>query len=259
MLSMERQEIILKLLKERKKATISELSKHLRVTLNTVRSDVGLLEKDGVIVRVHGGVALPASNINASNSSIGVRYLKNLTEKRIIAKEVIHNLPKEKELSIFMDSSTSTLEVALALAPLPIRCTVITHFSNIALILGVNPHITVIFCGGEWWSNENCTVGIETIDVLNKYHVDIALIGCTAIKMEQGLFNGNIETVPVKQKMISNAGQTWLLCDSSKFDEDSLLKIADFSQIHSIFTDQKPSDEWLNFAASFNLRVVFPD
>ncbi|MGL5721399.1 MAG: DeoR/GlpR family DNA-binding transcription regulator [Brevinema sp.] len=258
MFSGERQEIILNLLKEKQKITIVELSKHLKVTLNTVRSDVAVLEKDGVIVRMHGGISLPSSNINATNNSIGVRYLKNLNEKRLMAREVIEAFPCDKEFSVFMDSSTSVLEVAHILATSNYRCTVVTHFTNIANILGVNPKISVILCGGTWWSNENCVIGNETIRFLDLYHTDIALIGCTAIKIDRGIFNGNTETVPVKQKMIENADETWLLCDSSKFGEESLMKIADFSQIAKIFSDRSPSSEWNTFLNSIKVQIIHP-
>lgn len=258
MLSFKRQEIILDLLKKDKKITITELSKQLNVALNTIRSDLETMEQDGLVLRVRGGVSLPSSNINATNNNIGIRYQKNLNEKRIIAKEIVKELPNDIDFSIFMDSSTSAMQVAHVMSQLSKRCTVITHFTNIAHILGTNSKISVILCGGMWWSNENCVIGSETIDMLDSYRADIALVGCTGIKLKQGIFNGNIETVPIKRKMIKNANKSWILCDSSKFDQDSLIKIADFSDIDRIYTDKAPSKEWLEYFDSIKTEVFYP-
>lgn len=258
MLSFERQEIILDILKKNKNISIVELSKQLNASLNTIRTDLENMEKEGLVIRVRGGVSLPSSNISSTNNNIGLRYQRNLNEKRIIAREVIKDLPNDKDFSIFMDSSTSAMQVAYAMAELPKRCTVITHFTNIAHILSVNPRISVILCGGIWWANENCVIGPEAVFMLDSYRADISIIGCTSIKIAEGLFNVNIETVPVKKKMIDNSNKTWLVCDSSKFGQSSLVKIASFKEINRIYTDKAPSEEWIEYFTSINLDLHYP-
>lgn len=256
--SFERQEIILNLLKENRNISIKDLSKKLNVALNTIRSDLDMMEKDGLVVRLRGGVSLPSSNVNATNNNIGIRYQKNLNEKILIAKEVIKDFPDDTDFSVFMDSSTSAMQVAKAMSQIPKRCTVITHFTNIAHILGVNPNISVILCGGMWWSNENCVIGPGTIDMLNEYRVDIALVGCTGIQIGDGIFNINIETVPIKRKMIKNAKEAWILCDSSKFGQPSLTKIVDFNEISRIYTDKIPDKKWMEYFDSIQFNVRYP-
>lgn len=258
MLGIERQKKILDFLKEINPITIQKLSQLLNVSSNTIRADVAILEKSGVIIKVHGAISLPTSNINARKNEIGIRYEKNINEKLIISKEAIKYLPVDKDFSMFIDSSTSALEMANLLSKINIRCTIITHFTNIANILSNIKNISIIFCGGTWWGYENCTIGIETVSQLEKYKTDIAIIGCTSIEIENGIFNGNIETVPIKQKMIENATETWLLCDSSKFDFSSLLKIANFKDIDRLFTDKEPSENWKSHLSEMNVELYFP-
>lgn len=257
MLAIERQEIIVNIIKEKHKISILELSQILQVSLNTVRTDVSILEKNGIIIKVHGGIKLPISNANAVSNNIGIRFFKNLNEKRKIAKSVLSKLKFDQNYSIFMDSSTSSLIVAEEFSQVQFKGIIITNFTNIIQILGTHSSLTSILCGGHWWANENCVIGEEAINFIANYYVDIALIGCTAINLELGIFNGNTEVVPLKQKMISNAKETWLLCDSSKFNQYSLLKIADFSQIHKIFTDKKPSNEWVSFCNKNSIDLIF--
>ncbi len=261
MLAIERQEKILHFLKELNPITIQKLSELLNVSSNTIRSDVAALEKLGAIIKVHGAISLPTSNIHARKNKIGIRYEKNINEKRSIAKEVIKYLPIDRDFSMFIDSSTSALEIAniLAFSDLNIKCTIITHFTNIANVLGNIKNISVVLCGGLWWGYENCTVGTETLSQLEKYQADIAIISCTSIELGGGLFNGNVEPVPVKQKMINNATETWLLCDSSKFDFPSLLKICSFEYINKLFTDKEPSQNWCSYLSKMNIEMHFPD
>ena len=157
-----------------------------------------------------------------------------------------------------MDSSTSSMEIAEILSRTENKGTVITNFTNIVQILGSNSAITSILCGGRWWANENCVIGEEALVFIDNYHANVALIGCTAINLQSGVFNGNTEVVPLKQKMIKNARETWILCDSSKFNQHSLLKIADLSQVHKIFTDKQPSDEWISFCNENSIDLIFP-
>lgn len=258
MLSIERHEIIVNIVKQREKISILELSKILNVSLNTTRSDVEVLKKKGVVIRVHGGIALPISNYNASTNDIGIRYLKNISEKRTIAKNVARELAEKNHCTLFMDSATSTMLVLEELLQISNSYTIITHFTNIAQMVSGHKDIVVVLCGGVWWGNENCTIGQAAVQSIAQYQVDIALIGCTALDLEHGVTNALMETIPVKQEMIKNAEKTWLLCDSSKFDKKSLVKIAELSQIDTIFTDKAPSQAWLSHSMDNFPRIVFP-
>ena len=43
--------------------------------------------------------------------------------------------------------------------------------------------------------------------------------------------------------MIEASEKTWLVADSSKFDQKSLTKVCDLNQIHGLITDQHLTDE----------------
>lgn len=258
MLSIERHEKIINLIKQKEKITITELSTILNVSLNTVRTDVTILAKKGIIIRVHGGIALPSSNFNAPVNEIGARYLKNIREKKIIAELVMQELYNKNVSTLFMDSSTSVMLVAELLGQERKPYTIITNFVNIAQMFSLHPTIKVIVCGGEWWGLENCTIGKSTINDVMGYHVDVAFIGCTAIDLEHGLSNAVTETVPIKQAMIKNAKETWVLCDSSKFNNKSLMKILDLSKIHKVFTDKNFDQQWLNYCKKNSIQYFAP-
>ena len=74
----ERQNEILRTLKENKTAVVSELAKDLFVSEATIRRDLAEMKSMGLIERSHGGALLPE---NAEEISIFFRMEKNASEK----------------------------------------------------------------------------------------------------------------------------------------------------------------------------------
>ena len=60
--SEERREFIIKELEENHAVKILDLSKRLKVTRETIRKDLYLLEKKGLIKKIHGGAVLETVN-----------------------------------------------------------------------------------------------------------------------------------------------------------------------------------------------------
>lgn len=254
----ERKQRILTLLQESNLMHIKELAQQCDVSLNTIRSDIKYLVMEGFLLKFHGSVMLPKSPTQFNPTEISVRHSYKIEEKRIIAELVAKQIPKNKDVSIFFDSSTTSLEVAKALVNHPTRITVITNFSNIAQILAKNPNHIIILCGGRWCSYENCTLGDETLKTIESYSVDYAIMGCTGIHMTNGVFNGSVETLAIKQKMQHHAKETWLICDNEKFDKIDLLRMFPIEFVSKIFTNTILSQEWETFCKQKNI-LLYPN
>lgn len=76
MLAIHRREKILELLREDGSAKILNLAKLFRVTEVTVRQDLEKLEKDGLIVREHGGAYI--KNIRDQVQTFSLTHQENL-------------------------------------------------------------------------------------------------------------------------------------------------------------------------------------
>lgn len=257
MSQLERKEKILQLLTVQRKLSIPDLSQNLGVSANTIRLDVNALALEGLVLKQHGFVFLPKDKLWDYSAGLSSKHQKNIKGKQIIGALVLEQLDKNKDLSLFFDSSTSCLEVARLLKSHPKRLTVITHFLTLGQMLSSAPNISVFLCGGNLWPPENCTLGPNVSHDLKKYHADIAIVGCTGLDMAIGVSNGNIETVEIKQIMSNNANETWLLCDHTKFGVLDLLQAFSFKSISRIFTDLPPNDEWLNFFSEKNICIHY--
>ena len=105
---------IIDYVKEKKRASLSDLMKKFGVSSATIHRDVAELVASGHLERIRGGVAFfPRSNLSASNES-GFSYLDratvNLSAKKRIASRAVE-LVADGDI-LFLDSSTTTAAFA---------------------------------------------------------------------------------------------------------------------------------------------------
>lgn len=239
MLPEERYEQILRHLSVHSHVKISELCVMLNATEPTLRTDLSCLESQGKLIKIRGGAAAISSN--AGDLSLSVRGETMGKEKAALAKLVVKNIPDSA--IIFMDASTTVLKVAQELAlDRNKKVTVITNFLDIAQVLLHNTRITVIFCGGIINAANRYALGEETLKAISAYHADIGILGCQGISKDKGFFVGDADSAAIKKKISENSQKIWICADRSKFNRSGLIKFSNFTDIHSLFTDQLPTD-----------------
>jgi DeoR/GlpR family transcriptional regulator of sugar metabolism len=134
MLPNQRREKILEMIREDGHAKVLQLSKIFKVTEVTVRQDLEKLEKEGYIIREHGGAYLKNVGLNVKN--ITLQNQEFLAEKAAIAQKAIEFIHDGD--TIILDSGSTTTEIARTIQGYR-NLTVITNSLNIALILGAGP------------------------------------------------------------------------------------------------------------------------
>src|ERR1700751_2769820 len=120
MLKEERFEIILKELKSTNQVTFEALAKGLSVSEDTVRRDIALLNKSGLLVKVRGGAISLAKNPLSFHDREGI-----FTEgKHAIALKAVQLLKNVR--TVFMDGGT-TIQVLTSMLPKDAAFRVITN------------------------------------------------------------------------------------------------------------------------------------
>ena len=85
MLAITRRNAIKEQLLERKSVTITDLSKRLHVTKETIRRDLRLMEEQGDLIRTHGGAYILDGVQN--DIDISMRQVLKTKEKTLIAEK----------------------------------------------------------------------------------------------------------------------------------------------------------------------------
>ncbi|MDA3614387.1 DeoR/GlpR family DNA-binding transcription regulator [Polluticaenibacter yanchengensis] len=232
MLANQRREKILELLMEDGSAKVVDLAKIFKVTEVTVRQDLEKMEKDGLLIREHGGAFL--KNIKDQVSSFSVANHDHMDRKEIIAKKCLDFIDDGD--TIILDSGSTTTEIAKQLKGNR-NVTVITNALNIALMLGAEPNIEVIVTGGEFKPPTLSLTGQKAADFFKGINVQKLFLATAGVSLKSGLTYPSISDLVVKKAMIDAAEITYLVADSSKFGKSSFASLGALSLIDTIITD----------------------
>ncbi len=233
MLANQRKEKILDLLKEDGSAKVIDLARIFKVSEVTIRQDLEKLDREGLVVREHGGVHL-------KNVEDQVRNFSLINQDNLLAKEVIANKCLEYIYpgdAIILDSGSTTTEIARKLRNMN-QLTVITNALNIALMLGANPNIEVVMTGGEFKPPTLSLTGQKAADFFKGLNVQKLFLATAGISLKSGLTYPSISYLVVKKAMIDSADTTYLVADSSKIGKSAFASLGALSLIDYIITDE---------------------
>ena len=209
MLQLQRQNDIMRLLKEKREMTVKELCAALYCSPATVRRDLSELESRGLLRRSFGGAVLNESFF--AEQPLSVRSVRNIAEKqRICAKaaELIH----EGE-TIFLDASSTTYFLAPHLKDIP-ELTVITNNPHLNIVLSqmkVNNYCT----GGKMLTSSVALVGSEAEHFVEGIRADAFFFSARSMD-ERFIYDSSKEERDLKIAMHKCASRSYFLCDSTK-------------------------------------------
>lgn len=232
MLANQRRDKILELLREDGSAKVADLSRLFKVTEVTIRQDLDKLEKDGLVVKEHGGAYL--KNVEDQVRTFSLANQENLAQKERIAQKCLEFI--EVGDTIILDSGSTTTEIAKKLVGFK-SLTVITNALNIALMLGAEPGIEVIMTGGEFKPPTLSLTGQKAADFFKGLNVQKLFLATAGISLRSGLTYPSISDLVVKKAMIDAADITYLVADSSKIGRSALASLGALSLIDYIITD----------------------
>lgn len=252
LLAIDRQKKILEILKVKKSIRNSEIVKILDVSLETIRRDLDVLEKKGVIEKVHGGAKIKEEKKD-ENLYID-RVLKNVDEKKKMATKALEYI--EKEDIIALNSSSTNLELAKLMVKKEMELTIITNSILIANIISTSNNINLILAGGVYNKKEFAFLGQITADFLSDFAVNKCFLSVGGISLEKGITDFYMEEVIVEKKLIEMSQKIYCLADSSKIDNNSLFKIGDIDDIELLITDDKVDKTIIEKYKKKNLTIV---
>lgn len=231
----ERQNEILKRLKENKTASVNELAKTLFVSEATIRRDLAEMKSMGLVERSHGGALLPE---NAEEISIFFRMEKNANEKERAATKALPYIPSFK--SVFIDSSSTALALAERL-DLSFK-TVVTNNLQTAIQLSKKPNLNLILLGGNVHFNTNSATGSWTARQLADFSFDLMISSCAAV-IGDSVFERSLEQKEIKRVAFEHCRKRILLIDHTKFSAHGTYRLSALKDYDLVATDAPPPAE----------------
>lgn len=249
MLKEERFDFILNKLKLNQKVKLGELSKDLNVSEDTVRRDIELLSKNGLLLKVRGGAIPHSPNAHSFKERINVSE----RNKQIVAKKALCLLQPHQ--TILLDGGTTTYTLA-AMLPHDLEITVITNNIPIASLLMEHPKVNVILTGGKVFKDSQVTIGMETIKLIENVRVDICFIGVCSLHHEIGVSTVDYDEAEVKRVMIQSANRVVAVTTHDKIGTAESYKVCEITALESIITDVSPDDVLFEPYKQLNIQII---
>jgi len=231
----ERQQAIATLVTERGRLAVTAVAEQFGVTTETVRRDLALLERAGMLRRVHGG-AVPAGALTLVETGLGERHGTRAEAKRAIAAAALELLPR-RDGSVLLDGGTSTAALADVL-PADRRLYVATNSVPIAARLSAFPGVTLHVLGGRVRGLTQTAVGDSTVRAMEDLRVDVAFLGANGITPGHGFSTPDEAEAATKRAMARSAQRVVVLADSSKLGREHLVRFASVEDVDVLVTDR---------------------
>ncbi|TQQ84902.1 DeoR/GlpR transcriptional regulator [Peptacetobacter hominis] len=214
MIASERFSRIVESVNKRGFISTKELSECMGVTETTIRRDCEELEKQGLLIRVHGGAKsikqkMILSDRDEKSMSERIEYSK---EKDIISKRA-SEFVKDGDC-IFLDGGTSIVPILKYIKGKKVK--IVTH-SQLIVNMFDDSEAELFVIGGKYIPEYNMSVGPITLSDIEKFNFDHAFISCAGVDIERKLvYTAEMDTMAVKQKAMNLSVRKYLLADSSK-------------------------------------------
>jgi DeoR family fructose operon transcriptional repressor len=230
----ERQQAIATLVAEEGRIAVTAVAEHFGVTTETVRRDLAVLERAGVLRRVHGG-AVPAGALSLVETALAERHATRAEAKRKIAAAALDLLPGPGG-SVLLDGGSTTAALAEVL-PADRGLLVATNSVPIAARLATSPGIALLVLGGRVRGLTQCTVGETAVRALGDLRTDVAFLGTNGLTPGHGLTTPDEAEASVKRAMVRAGQRVVVLADGSKLGSEQLVRFAAIDDVDVVVTD----------------------
>ncbi len=244
MYQQERMDKIMKILKENHYVTVDFLVSEIKYSPASIRRDLTLLEKQGLITRSYGGVTYKDANI----SPFRFRQHSMKSAKNAIAQKAA-TLVKNGDF-VFIDGSSTTQYMGHFLTDKK-GITVLTCNMLLADFLsehGINTYCT----GGQIVEYPGILGGSYMLDTLSKFNIDIAFFSSTAFSSKGQIISLGESGLLNHQSLRKNSKKLAYLCGSDKFDTNGKFVSLTLNDIDYFISDKNlPESLKQNYKTTF--------
>lgn len=249
----ERQRAITDLLMglDGRKGTVAQISEQLRVTTETVRRDLDVLERRGVLRRIRGGAELMDST--PFEQALAARHAEQFEDKLVIARRLVEELPEDGV--VVLDSGSLPLVCAQAM-PRDRALVVVTNNLPAAQFLADFENLQIFTLPGMIRGLTSAAVDAWTSRRLSTLTADVAIIGVNGLTTTHGLTTTNPEEAATKRAMMLAARRRIVPVISGKLGRNSFCSFASVPEVDLIITDSAANTEALRALAAAGPEVV---
>ena len=235
MLAHVRRASILESVRESGSVQVADIASRFAVSAMTIRRDLVDLEREGHLLRLHGGaVAVQSVAMDQEEPSFDARLNCDRIAKERVAAAALPLVDSARTVALDVGATTFLLAQLLRARQ---GISLFTNSLRIAAALSDGPQVYVP--GGRVRRTEMAICGPTAVEAFGKLWFDIAFVGVSGITAE-GLFDYSIEDTEVKRVYLNRSSRKVVVCDASKFQRMSLVRVSGFDAVDTLVTDAMP-------------------
>ena len=227
----ERTEEIRRLVQSVRKVTVADLADRFATSRVTIRKDLETLEKEGVLLRTHGGAVLAEDQ--RLTVPFSAKVAQNISIKEQIARRAMDLVGDAR--TVLIDAGSTNLAIARLLKERGIS--IITNSLTVANELSTRASGGFVLLGGDWRQESAAFIGPYTLKSLDEMNADVAFIGASGFDARHGFSCQNSIESQVKSRMISRARHVYVVADSSKWGIAAFSTFARVNEVEALVTD----------------------
>jgi DeoR/GlpR family transcriptional regulator of sugar metabolism len=233
----ERHRRIEELLRRQAVASVAEVIEVTGASEATVRRDLVLLERLGLLARTRGG-ARAARRHSTLEEEFEIRRSRDRREKRLIAQGAVDLV--EDGMTLFITDGTTSYALAQCLVHR--HLTVITGALNIAQLLAGSAAIEVIVLGGQLRATSFGTTGPLSVDTIRSLHADLAFIAADGVTLDGGVRAFSLDDAASARAMSESAARTVVLASPAKIGNPARARVIGWSRVDAFVATRLPAE-----------------
>jgi DeoR/GlpR family transcriptional regulator of sugar metabolism len=212
---------------------VASLARALGVTGMTIRRDLQRLEREGLLLRTHGGCVPQAPLVRELTFSEKNRQW--MAEKAAIAKRAVAML--QRRMAVYLDTGTTAVQVA-RLLPADLSLRIFTPNLRVAFELFGRPAIETVVFGGVLALRSPDLVGDLAISRISDFRFDLAFLGADALDAMTGEFYATEQaSAAIARAALRQTRRAYLLANSAKLQAEGLAAIGRLGAEIGLITD----------------------
>lgn len=237
----ERHQEISEIIKTNGKITVAEITDKYKISDESARRDLRLLEQKGVCKRTHGGaIAAPQVSVRPPVDR-NFEKMPVFDNYREIAREAAGMICENDTVYL---TGGSLGYIMVSFLPKNIKYTVVVNSVDIARELRSFDNIDVYVAGGKMRQSGSLVDSLAG-EFVSRLHFDLCFITGAGLTVDFGLSNGTDETAAFQRAVIKNSRKKCLLLPGVKIGADSFIKVCDAETFDLVITDWDCVEEQL--------------
>lgn len=240
--------------------TVSELVNRFDVSADTIRRDLDFLDKEGILVRTHGG-AMGMAATPRVDTPMDVRMRLQASAKETVGALAAALVKNDSVLMI--NAGTTALAVIRNLKGLK-GITLATNNLRAAGAAPLGALRSLYVFGGSVNMTAQATIGPVAFPSASRrleleIQCDLAVIVVGGVSLDGGFTTNNLNEASMMNDMLSRATRVAMVADSSKIGTKLFAQVAELGRADYFVTDTLPPSELVEELSRLKVNLVIPE